>query len=372
MAGFKEYKPKSSGNQPRIAPMEQGYYGELLIQNHSNNNIVLIKSDNSKHVIPPLPYPTMSGAHVRIVKREHNGSRINGRTYDEVESPTKVYEIPIMDLESDPPYIPELGIMLCTEAQAVSTNHPSVEYETYTDALFRVTRELAECSDSVTIRVYANDPEGKITKLYWWFHSQMHEIHVTQSPADGATIMFSVSQERRITVQKLFPMATILEGEGKYETIHGEVLYIAETEDEVILALDQDKEMRKRESKSIEARLTERDKRHQENLKHINEEHAMALQEKDAKIRELNLTIKQRDHTISVQQGELDRWHSIGDYSKHVAGINKATAAAAAAEANADKARVSAMSDKLKLGVEILKIGIPLVTMLITIAVAKR
>lgn len=369
---FKVYEPTQDGIGERISPLEEGYYKEILIQNHSNSGVVVIKPTNERVVIEPQKFPVDSGAHVRIVIREHNGSRIN-KQHQESKIDTRVYHIPLLDLELDPPYIQELGIKLCLDTQMNTTNHPAAGYQTYRDALNRTINAICTEGDPVTVRVFANDPEGKTKKLYWWFCDCMHVIDATKTPDDMATVTICITKGKFVIKRRTFNMQDFFGKEaGAFVMSGGDILHIGATEDEVVLALDNEKAMRKRNIKTIEERLQERDRRHAKALEEQKVQQQHELQKKDAEIDKLVFTIKQQENTIKRQEAELNNWHGLGEFHKHKSQIEKSTASVETAKATADKAKLGASNERLKSTLEFVKVAVPIISMIMTIIIAKK
>ena len=157
-----------------------GYYSEMFIQNNTRNNIVAIDCNNNKFSIPPISNNQIGREFVIVWKRSTTGQTVD-RNNMPVPLPGLRIAIPIHDLNRDGGYfIDEINMVLCTEAMSVTTSHPK-SCITFEDAAYQASIALLEKMEQApTLKLIANDPEGRYNKLYTAFGDMIVEIDITK------------------------------------------------------------------------------------------------------------------------------------------------------------------------------------------------
>ena len=151
---------------PPLVRMTPGYYYELLIQNCTSDNIVIIDHDNNRIPIAPITTTPLGAEFVQILWRRS----LKGTT-NEANSPRAItgYQVKIPKhvlIGQGSIYIKAINVVICSESAALSVTHPAaaIDYDTALCELKEQVTELAR--DIPTISLIANDPEGRYSKLY--------------------------------------------------------------------------------------------------------------------------------------------------------------------------------------------------------------
>ena len=166
----------------RVGPLTRSFntmYSELMIQNNTKDNIIAIDSSNNHTVIPPVNQNQFGRETVIVWYRS-----TTEQTVDQNNNPLHIdghrIIIPKHELNSEGGcYIPEINTVLCTEAMSIMTTHPRSSI-TYMDASEEARASVAESiQDAATIKLVANDPDGRYNKLYTVIGDMTIEIQIS-------------------------------------------------------------------------------------------------------------------------------------------------------------------------------------------------
>lgn len=165
----------------RVGPLTRSFntlYSELMIQNNTKDNIIAIDSANNHKIIPPVNQNQFGRETVIVWYR----STIEP-TVDQNNTPLHIdgnrIIIPKHELNNEGGcYIPEINTVLCTEAMSIMATHPRSSI-TYMDASEEARASVAETiQDAATIKLVANDPDGRYNKLYTVIGDMTIEIQI--------------------------------------------------------------------------------------------------------------------------------------------------------------------------------------------------
>lgn len=169
---------------------DTGFYQEYIVVNSSDSPIGMVDKFNNRHLIYPDTGFGKTGT-IKVYLRTDTGNK--GQNGQLKPMPTTICMIATADLLSDIVYVKEIDVVFCTEKNLQYTDHPqkSLSYE---DALKNILEELKSL-DSIkvpTIKIVANDPTGKIKKVYCYILDYFVEITPTHYPMsdNGVTIIF--------------------------------------------------------------------------------------------------------------------------------------------------------------------------------------
>ena len=153
----------------RVGPLTRSFntlYSEIMIQNNTKDNIIAIDSSNNHRIIPPVSTSQFGRETVVIWYRSTTEP-----TVDQNNNPFHIdgnrIIIPKHELNNEGGcYVQEINTVLCTEAMSITTTHPRSSI-TYMDASEEARSSVAETiNDAPTIKLVANDPDGRYNKLY--------------------------------------------------------------------------------------------------------------------------------------------------------------------------------------------------------------
>lgn len=155
-----------------------GYYSEVLIQNNTRNTIVVIDCNNNKTNVPPISGNHIGREMVIIWIRKTINPTVDTNNRPNQIPGTRI-NIPLHDLNREGGfYIDEINMVLCTEATATIASHPKSSV-TFADASDQARSQMIEALDkSPTLKLTANDPEGRYNKLFTTFGDMLVEIEV--------------------------------------------------------------------------------------------------------------------------------------------------------------------------------------------------
>lgn len=156
----------------------RGYYNELLIQNNTRHNIVVIDCNNNKTNVPPIGGNTIGREIVIVWLRKTTNPTVDANNRS-ISIPGTRIDIPFHDLNREGGfYIEEINMVLCTEASSTIATHPKSSV-TFADAADQARSQLVEALDnSPTLKLTANDPEGRYNKLFTTVGDLLVEIDV--------------------------------------------------------------------------------------------------------------------------------------------------------------------------------------------------
>lgn len=168
-------------NQINTGPLTRcfnGYYSELFIQNSTKSTIVVIDCNNNKINVPPVTGNQIGREMIIIWTRKTTNPTLDHNNTDLIIPGSRI-TIPLHDLNREGGYyIDEINMVLCTEASSTTAAHPksSISFE---DAADQARSSLIETLDkSPTLKIIANDPEGRYNKLFTTFGDMLVEIDV--------------------------------------------------------------------------------------------------------------------------------------------------------------------------------------------------
>lgn len=155
-----------------------GYYSELFIQNSTKSTIVVIDCDNNKVNVPPISGNQIGREMIIIWTRKTTNPTLDHNNTAQTIPGTRI-NIPLHDLNREGGYyIEEINMVLCTEASSTTASHPKSSIS-FADAADQARSALIETlNGSPTIKLIANDPEGRYNKLYTTFGDMLVEIDV--------------------------------------------------------------------------------------------------------------------------------------------------------------------------------------------------
>ena len=156
-----------------------GLYSEVLIQNNTYGNIVCIDSHNNKTVVPPMTSNQIGREQIVIWKRRTTNPTVENN-YPKSCPGIRVIIPKHALMQEGGFFVKEVDLLVCTEAMSVMASHPQA-CMTYADAVSKATEDLVEAiNDAPSIKITANDPEGRYNKLYTVYGNMTVEINVTK------------------------------------------------------------------------------------------------------------------------------------------------------------------------------------------------
>ena len=166
----------------RVGPLTRSFptfYSELMIQNNTKDNIIAIDSANNHKIIPPVSTNQFGRETVVIWFRSTIEPTVDGNNTPHQIDGNKIV-IPKHELNHEGGcFIPEINTVLCTEAMAIMATHPRSSV-TYLDASEEAQSKVADTiQDAPTIKLVANDPEGRYNKLYTVIGDILIEIQIS-------------------------------------------------------------------------------------------------------------------------------------------------------------------------------------------------
>ena len=155
-----------------------GYYSELFIQNSTKSNIVVIDCNNNKINVPPMSGNQIGRESIIVWTRKTTNPTLDHNNTAQSIPGTRI-NISLHDLNREGGfYINEVNMVLCTEASATTASHPKSSVS-FADAADQARGEMLRILDnSPTIKLIANDPEGRYNKLYTTFGDVLVDIDV--------------------------------------------------------------------------------------------------------------------------------------------------------------------------------------------------
>ena len=161
------------------------FYTELSIQNHTRENIVVVDCHNNKHVVPPASSNQLGRELVSIWYRAttnptvyYNNRPINA---DGIRIILSKHELS----QEGGVFIQELNLLLCSQTMSTIASHPASSI-TYEDAVTEASELIAQTiADAPTVKLIANDPEGRYNKLYTVIGDMLLTIDVTHVYGDA-------------------------------------------------------------------------------------------------------------------------------------------------------------------------------------------
>lgn len=155
-----------------------GYYSELFIQNSTKSTIVVIDCNNNKINVPPMSGNQIGRETIIIWTRKTTNPTLDHNNTAQNIPGTRT-SISLHDLNREGGfYINEINMVLCTEASATTAAHPKSSIS-FADAADQARGEMLRTLDEApTIKLIANDPEGRYNKLYTTFGDILVDIDV--------------------------------------------------------------------------------------------------------------------------------------------------------------------------------------------------
>lgn len=208
----KRYKIEQTKRRP-IDNTSTGHYLEQLISNQSIHPVVVVDKDNNKVTIPSMNFVGSEG-YILITKRQTSNPRYIEKT--NLDRPISSLEIIIKpdEIQDGPLYVTECDVVLCLPKHINIAQHPRFA-ASYEDAVNKVYQEIKDDIRLPTLRVLANDPEGKIKKLYLSIEGVIKEIMVADYTAeDGYCILLYPKTEYTESKKIVLPLNAIKNGNG--------------------------------------------------------------------------------------------------------------------------------------------------------------
>ena len=155
-----------------------GYYSEVFIQNSTKSTIVVIDCNNNKTNVPPMSTNQIGRETIIIWTRTTTAPTLDHNNTAKTIPGIRI-SIPLHDLNREGGfYIEEINMVLCTEASATTAAHPKSSIS-FADAADQARSVLVNTlNDSPTIKLIANDPDGRYNKLFTTFGDLLVDIDV--------------------------------------------------------------------------------------------------------------------------------------------------------------------------------------------------
>lgn len=216
-----------------------GLYRESLIENHTNNDLIIISSDGSTHFIPKLRRDYHTPESFKISEKISKGKDYfpsntpNGIEVAGKSTVCRVTTIDANEIRKSPVYIKELDYVVCTTAQHDSgvVEHPSSDrnIQGYSQSALQAVTENIK---NPPLIVHANcTTEGSPDSLYLHLFGEYSRIEVSHENNLPNDVTFVVRNEygEMITACQ-FTWDEILAADGKMTAPFGDVYFGASLE----------------------------------------------------------------------------------------------------------------------------------------------
>lgn len=165
-----------------------GLYTEMTIDNMAPYDVVSVDRAGKVTIIPPCVAYVRSVGDVIISVRSTAGETVDSRVYrrpDDKLSTTQ-YIVSENELNTAPVYVEELDIVVCRREHLAIANHP-FSMDAFSEAYDRTAAALKDEDITPTLRLTANDPLGRIDKLFVNVFNRTILMKVTNVPSHDLT-----------------------------------------------------------------------------------------------------------------------------------------------------------------------------------------
>lgn len=221
------YELMEQKHQLQLTRSSPGFYGEVLIENHTRTTIGILNHLNVYETLPPSgcyrPIPVIS-----IIFRSGLGPTLD-RTCTHQPLPGGIITIMESELQQGPVYVEEVNLVIAYAEQVPGLTHPycGMSYEAILDDGLRQITDSLQDNPSVTL--IANDPENRCDVLYTAIGEYIQPVNVSHIRAPYATLTLCIlnngsANKLVIDLEKMFEASDeVLEPETgilSFITIH--------------------------------------------------------------------------------------------------------------------------------------------------------
>lgn len=220
---------------PPLFKTKNGFFQEMGIYNCTRQDIVLINRYGHKHYVKPTS-GMHNVQHVEIRVNTINGDRLKGAGMSKVDANADGISInlPWFDLERGPIYVSEVDMVICLPDCVNDAPHPK-HYASYENALEEVMSNIKKHKDKHTVRIFANDPTGRVEVLYALVEGVVVKIDVTHYEGQEPCVFYIYNGTdtgdgyMRINI----PIEKVLESKGSFVQ-DGRTYYIADASEKIV------------------------------------------------------------------------------------------------------------------------------------------
>lgn len=324
------------------------YYAEYQVINYTNRPIGIIDRTGRKDVLKPSSSGVKHNPHVEIQRRGGMGLRVNGYGNHEMMDAT-VTAIPEEVFMSEPYLATEVDLVICPADLIDKTPHPGAA-ETYDSVLKNEIYDIVRNDYSPTLRVFANDPSGKVRRFFWHFLGSDVEVPVTCYPTREAGVTFVLSHYGKPNLMQTYSLDQIDNEDGYIDLGTGFVLHVAINQQTVRMGLSAIREKFNGTTKDLDAYVES------ERKKWV-EEHRGEILAFEKKVKELEATIQdlRLDNTslktkLNEKEALIAQWSGIHKFQTEALRTDRAQKAVDTEVERTKKASAGATTERFKLG----------------------
>lgn len=295
-----------------------GLYTESIILNYTNSAIYVIDKHDVKTDIPAQPTPD-GRLEIEIRIRSINGARTSDPKRSLPKAiPGKIIKINRWEIESQPVYIAELDILICSATHIADAKHPYHAMD-FREIIDHTIQQYQDTDRMHTLRVFANTEDKELSELYVNYAGNTIRVEVTHN-VGYSEIAFVLSHANHRRIIKRIDISKFDQGIA-HPIEGGNFIFIAKTDFEISMLQSQRhgelseliefKEKAVAENIQIKNQIEELHKLHEADGKMQEAKSKHALEKKQFELQQAQheLTIAKDDNT--KQKIQLSRYEGL-------------------------------------------------------------
>ena len=367
-----------------------GYYEEVLIENLTGENIILINRLGERVIPPTATASPFTEKRVVISIRSHTYeytlTQMNAFGYPaQLTDDGIVIEVTLYELNCQPVFVPDIDALICRSPKPVDVFHPAVAESIEAKAY------INKVETQQTVRVYAFDPTGEFNELFVRICGILMRVSVDNTVRDNRTkprllIFFSDGNgnitERTIDLVPISACATKADKQAlptNYKVFNNDSIAYVSPDNVLIVgrsikAID-DVIMHLKDEIANRYTREDLDKRMAIEKEELNSKKRDEIFSRDNKIKDLEFTMSQKDRDINKLKLEKEEADRIASTYKHLHEVAQEARLNDMKERELNIKLSNANRDKSKQYIEMLKIALPIAVPIVStllIALSKR
>lgn len=324
------------------------YYSEYQVINYTNRAIGIIDRTGRRNILEPSTNGRKHSPHVEIQRRGGMGLRVNAHGRHEMMDAT-ITNIPEETFMAEPYLSEEVDLVICPADLIEKTVHPGSS-ETYDSVLKNEIYDIVRNDYSPTLRIFANDPSGKIRQFYWHFLGSDIQVPVTCYPTKEASVVFTLSHYGKPNLVQTYSLDQIDNDDGYIDLGTGFVLHVALNQQTVRMGLSTVREKFNGTTKDLDEYIESERKKWVEEHRGEIMSFERKVKELEATIRELRLENTNLKTSLDEKTSLIAQWSGIQKYDIEKLRNERVEKAVETEVERTKKATAGATTERFKLG----------------------
>lgn len=351
----------------QLSTSKPGYYYESLVINQTINPIMVIDHNNKRMVIEPA-VGNIDGTIVAIIRVCNGPRQVRMQKHlPKEDMALDSYKVVIDDwhVAKGPVYVEELDMMIASPECGQTLKHINSRNGMNENVMAAI-QGIVTRSDNVTLNFVANDPKGRVDKLFGAFSENdvfhINVLHIPDKAENEATITVTVSSDDKTYISRILEIEPLFE-KGSHNVVAETIpLSLGLTAEEAIKAVsDKDRESERYIYDQVAKRTAVERDHFKEQITEMKESHKAELTElKNNHIADI-AERKKEYSTIKAELEAASKWKEVYltqiEAEKQKNEVYTYHAKRIEAEERAQKAKLATVSETTKLVHTVAKIA---------------